>query len=99
MNTWTVDLLKIAAALVLVLINDFFVAVEFALVRLREGQLNDLILKAATLHQNSLMAPAQTGCLFIRLSTGYHYGVFGSGVDRRTSHCPPAATAIDGRGY
>ena len=45
MNTWTVDLLKITAALVLVLVNGFFVAVEFALVKLREGQLNDLILK------------------------------------------------------
>lgn len=45
MNTWAVDLLKIATALVLVLVNGFFVAVEFALVKLREGQLNDLILK------------------------------------------------------
>lgn len=45
MNNWTVDLLKISAALVLVLVNGFFVAVEFALVKLREGQLNDLILK------------------------------------------------------
>jgi magnesium and cobalt exporter, CNNM family len=45
MNTWTVDLLNITAALALVLVNGFFVAVEFALVKLREGQLNDLILK------------------------------------------------------
>jgi CBS domain containing-hemolysin-like protein len=45
MNEWTTDLLKILLALLLVLINGFFVAVEFALVKLREGQLNDLILK------------------------------------------------------
>ena len=45
MNAWVVDLIKISAALILVLVNGFFVAVEFALVKLREGQLNDLILK------------------------------------------------------
>ena len=45
MNTWAVDLIKITAALILVLINGFFVAVEFALVKLREGQLEDLIRK------------------------------------------------------
>ena len=45
MNAMTVDLLKIAATFVLVLVNGFFVAVEFALVKLREGQLNELILK------------------------------------------------------
>ena len=45
MNAWVVDLIKITAALILVLVNGFFVAVEFALVKLREGQLNDLILK------------------------------------------------------
>lgn len=45
MDTWAVDLIKITAAFILVLINGFFVAVEFALVKLREGQLNDLIQK------------------------------------------------------
>jgi len=45
MNAITIDLIKIAAALLLVLINGFFVAVEFALVKLREGQLDDLIRK------------------------------------------------------
>lgn len=45
MNAWAVDLLKITAALILVLVNGFFVAVEFALVKLREGQLDDLIRK------------------------------------------------------
>ena len=80
---WTVDILKIAAAFVLVLVNGFFVAVDIVLVKLREGQLKDLFLKAAALRQNSLMAPAQTGCLFTWLSIGYHYGVFGSGVDWR----------------
>lgn len=45
MNPWTIDVIKISAALLLVLVNGFFVAVEFALVKLREGQLNDLIQK------------------------------------------------------
>ena len=43
MNAWVADLLKIMTALLLVLINGFFVAVEFALVKLREWQLNELI--------------------------------------------------------
>ena len=46
---WTVFLLKIAAALVLVIVNGFFVAVDLVLVKLREGQLKGLILKAASL--------------------------------------------------
>ena len=45
MNAITIDLINIAAALALVLINGFFVAVEFALVKLREGQLDDLVLQ------------------------------------------------------
>jgi CBS domain containing-hemolysin-like protein len=45
MKPWAIDLLKISAALLLVLVNGFFVAVEFALVKLREGQLNELIQK------------------------------------------------------
>ena len=43
MKAWVVDIIKIGAALLLVLINGFFVAVEFALVKLREGQLDELI--------------------------------------------------------
>jgi len=38
-------LLKILLALLLVLINGFFVAVEFALVKTREGRLDELVLK------------------------------------------------------
>lgn len=45
MNPWAADLIKIMTALLLVLINGFFVAVEFALVKLREGQLHELIQK------------------------------------------------------
>jgi CBS domain containing-hemolysin-like protein len=37
MGEWTVDLIKILAAFLPVLINGFFVGVEFALVKLREG--------------------------------------------------------------
>ncbi len=45
MNEWAIDLLKILLALLLVLINGFFVAVEFALVKIREGRLDELVLK------------------------------------------------------
>lgn len=38
-------MLKILLALLLVLINGFFVAVEFALVKTREGRLDELVLK------------------------------------------------------
>jgi len=37
------DLLKIAAAIILVLINGFFVAVEFALVKLRKSRIDELV--------------------------------------------------------
>jgi CBS domain containing-hemolysin-like protein len=37
------DLLRIFFALVRVLINGFFVAVEFALVKLREGRIDELV--------------------------------------------------------
>lgn len=43
MNAWVTDLFKILMALLLVLINGFFVAVEFALVKLREGRLEELV--------------------------------------------------------
>ena len=43
MSSLLSDLLNIFFALVLVLINGFFVAVEFALVKLREGRLNELV--------------------------------------------------------
>ena len=45
MSEWSLDLLKILLALLLVLINGFFVAVEFALVKTREGRLDELVLK------------------------------------------------------
>ena len=45
MNSLLSDLLKILLAVGLVLINGFFVAVEFALVKIREGQLDELVSK------------------------------------------------------
>ena len=43
MNTWILDLTEICIALALVAINGFFVAAEFALVKVRVGQLNELL--------------------------------------------------------
>jgi CBS domain containing-hemolysin-like protein len=54
MSTLLSDLLNIFFALVLVLINGFFVAVEFALVKLREGRLNELVQKQQPLAKTAL---------------------------------------------
>ncbi len=54
MNEWAIDLLKILLALLLVLINGFFVAVEFALVKTREGRLEELVLKQRPFAQTAL---------------------------------------------
>ncbi len=43
MTPWMYDLLKIFIAGLLVLINGFFVGAEFALVKIREGQLDELV--------------------------------------------------------
>lgn len=43
MENWASDITKIGGALLLVLVNGFFVAVEFSLVKLRESRLNDLV--------------------------------------------------------
>ena len=43
MTPWMYDLLKIFIAGLLVLINGFFVGAEFALVKIREGQLDEMV--------------------------------------------------------
>lgn len=43
MNEWLLDGLKLIAALLLVLLNSFFVAAEFALVKVRGSQLDELV--------------------------------------------------------
>jgi CBS domain containing-hemolysin-like protein len=43
MIDWASDLYKIGGAILLVLLNGFFVAVEFSLVKLRENRLNELV--------------------------------------------------------
>ena len=45
MTDWTSDLYKISLAVLLVLINGFFVAVEFSLVKIRESRLDELVKK------------------------------------------------------
>ena len=43
MSTWVNDLVNIAFAVILVFINGFFVAAEFALVKVRPGRLDELV--------------------------------------------------------
>ena len=45
MSDWMYDIVKILIALLLVLINGFFVASEFALVKIRRGRLEELVKK------------------------------------------------------
>ena len=43
MTPWMYDTVKILAAALLVIINGFFVAAEFALVKVRTGRLEELV--------------------------------------------------------
>ena len=72
--------LKILAVLVLVLLNGFFVAAEFALVRIRETQLDVLVVKGwrrAKMAQhivrnlNSYLSATQLGITMVSLGLGY----------------------------
>jgi len=72
--------LKILAVLVLVLLNGFFVAAEFALVRIRETQLDMLVAKGwrraqmarhIVRHLNSYLSATQLGITMASLGLGY----------------------------
>ena len=72
--------LKILAVLTLVLLNGFFVAAEFALVRVRETQLDMLVAKGwrraqmarhIVRHLNSYLSATQLGITMASLGLGY----------------------------
>lgn len=72
--------LKILAVLVLVLLNSFFVAAEFALVRIRETQLDALVVKGwkrarmaqhVVQHLSSYLSATQLGVTMASLGLGY----------------------------
>jgi CBS domain containing-hemolysin-like protein len=74
------NLLKVLAVLVLVLLNGFFVAAEFALVRIRETQLDVLVAKGwrrAKMAQhivrnlNSYLSATQLGITMVSLGLGW----------------------------
>src|SRR5581483_11514661 len=74
------DALKILAVLALVLLNGFFVAAEFALVRIRETQLDMLVAKGSRRarlarhiihHINSYLSATQLGITMVSLGLGY----------------------------
>jgi CBS domain containing-hemolysin-like protein len=83
MNNWDaifLTALKILAVLVLVLLNGFFVAAEFALVRIRETQLDMLVAKGWRRAQmarhivrnlNSYLSATQLGITMASLGLGY----------------------------
>ena len=43
MSIWIADFINIAFAIILVVINGFFVAAEFALVKVRPSRLDELV--------------------------------------------------------
>jgi CBS domain containing-hemolysin-like protein len=72
--------LKILAVFALVLLNGFFVAAEFALVRIRETQLDILVAKGwrrakmaqhIVRHLNSYLSATQLGITMVSLGLGY----------------------------
>src|SRR5271156_6595653 len=79
-NIAILDALKIFAALALVLLNGFFVAAELAFVRIRETQLDVLVVKGRrraklarhiVRHLNSYLSATQLGITMVSLGLGY----------------------------
>ena len=79
-DTAILMVLKVLAVLALVLLNGFFVAAEFALVRIRETQLDVLVAKGwrrAKMAQhivrnlNSYLSATQLGITMVSLGLGY----------------------------
>ncbi len=80
LDTAILIVLKILAVLVLVLLNGFFVAAEFALVRIRETQLDALVAKGwkrakmarhIVRNLNSYLSATQLGVTMASLGLGY----------------------------
>lgn len=80
MDGWVKDVYMIGGAVLLVLVNGFFVGVEFALVKLRESRLNDLVKKgrpfaktASWLHQrlDAALSACQLGITMASLALGW----------------------------
>jgi CBS domain containing-hemolysin-like protein len=76
----TAVMLKILAVLALVLLNGFFVAAEFSLVRIRETQLDTLVAKSwrrakmarhVVRNLNSYLSATQLGITMVSLGLGY----------------------------
>ena len=76
----TIILLKVVAVLTLVLLNGFFVATEFALVKVRQTQLEPLIAKSnrraamvrhITRHVDAYLSAAQLGITLASLGLGW----------------------------
>jgi CBS domain containing-hemolysin-like protein len=79
-NDFILAAMKILAVLALVLLNGFFVAAEFALVRIRETQLDVLVAKGRrnakmarhiVRHLNSYLSATQLGVTMASLGLGY----------------------------
>lgn len=79
-NAASLIVLKILALLALVLLNGFFVATEFALVRIRETQLDTLaarnvrralLARHIVRHINSYLSATQLGITMVSLGLGY----------------------------
>ncbi|HEY3761755.1 MAG TPA: hemolysin family protein [Verrucomicrobiae bacterium] len=80
LNTASIVVLKILALFALILLNGFFVATEFALVRIRETQLDPLVarnvrrakLARHIVHNiNSYLSATQLGVTMVSLGLGY----------------------------
>ncbi|HUZ08497.1 MAG TPA: hemolysin family protein [Candidatus Paceibacterota bacterium] len=79
-NAFILIALKILAVIALVLLNGFFVAAEFSLVRIRETQLDALVAKNRrrakmarhiVRHLNSYLSATQLGITMVSLGLGY----------------------------
>lgn len=80
MNTWLLDVTEIVIALILVAVNGFFVAAEFALVKVRAGQLKEMVQAgrpfarmACKLHNQmeSSLSACQLGITMASLALGW----------------------------
>ncbi len=80
MSTWTTDVVNIIFAIFLVLINGFFVAAEFALVKVRPGRLDEQVAQNRTfaetarwltLRMDASLSACQLGITMASLGLGW----------------------------
>ena len=91
---------EIPRLILLVVLNGFFVAAEFALVKIRDTQLEPLVVEGASSGENCPEGDQQSGCCHERHAIGNHSGQPWIGRGGGTGFCRFACSqSLPGRGF